>query len=349
MRFNRLLLTLLALLPLSLSAQLFPNLGGQRAGISALTFLKIGVSPRAEAMGGATVANPGDAYSLQWNPAAITDLEGTGFAASNTFWMAGLHNSYFSVAKPFKKMGTFGLNVQSLTTGEMERRTETQPDGTGEYFSAYNVAVGLSYARQLTNMFSFGVNAKYVNETLAEFVAHTAVVDLGFTYRLDWKDFRFAVMLQSFGPNSELTARRGETGMHNGQTVETESYPSPTVFSLGFSLAPIDNGTHRLFTSAQLNHPNDNAENVRIGVEYSYDKFLFARAGYKINVDDQPYPTFGAGIRTRIGRHPLHIDYSAMFSDWLGYRQRVGLALVINNASREDTSPTESPIENVAE
>ncbi|MCK7521899.1 MAG: hypothetical protein MZV64_31575 [Ignavibacteriales bacterium] len=54
--------------------QLVPNLGGQRAGISAFQFLKIGVGARGVAMGEAYVAVANDASSLFWNPAGLAQM-----------------------------------------------------------------------------------------------------------------------------------------------------------------------------------------------------------------------------------------------------------------------------------
>lgn len=328
MRFRILALFILLCLPVFGLAQLFPNLGGQRAGISALTFLKIDVSPRAAAMGGAQIAMDGDPYALRWNPAAITDIDGTSLAASNTFWVAGINHSYFSVARRFGYTGTFGLSATALNTGAMEKRTELQPNGTGEQFYAYNVAVGLSYSKALTDRFSFGLNAKYINETLDNFVAHTGVVDLGFLYHVDWKNLNFAVVVQSFGPDSKLNGDP-DFQSFNQRDVELGSYPAPTVFSLGVSMKPIETNNSDLVAAAQLNHPNDNAENIRLGLEYGFKKLFFLRAGYKINVDDQPFPTFGAGIRARLGRHPLQIDYAAEPMEFLGWQQRAGISLIL--------------------
>ena len=55
-------------------AQLFPVLGGQRAGISTAQFLKIGVGARASAMGEAFIAVSNDASALYWNAAGITQF-----------------------------------------------------------------------------------------------------------------------------------------------------------------------------------------------------------------------------------------------------------------------------------
>lgn len=192
---------------LSLKAQLFPRLGAQRAGISALTFLKIDASPRSAAMGGAQLCTNGDVFASQWNPAALTDVEMFSVGASNTFWAAGLNHAFVSAVRPDDRIGHFALSATSLTSGKMEVRTEFQPEGTGQYFYASNTAIGLSYARRLTKMFSYGATVKYVNEQLAQFMAHTFVVDLGFKYQTDFKDLAFAVAIQSFGTNSRLRER----------------------------------------------------------------------------------------------------------------------------------------------
>ena len=56
-------------------AQLFPTLGGQRAGISTAQFLKIGVGARASALGDAFVAIANDASALYWNPAGLVQFK----------------------------------------------------------------------------------------------------------------------------------------------------------------------------------------------------------------------------------------------------------------------------------
>jgi hypothetical protein len=325
------------LAPAITHAQLFPNLGGQRAGISALTFLKMDVSPRAAAMGGAIAASPGDAFASRWNPAALTDFDGTVVGVSNTFWAAGINHAFVTASHPFDVFGTAAFTATALSSGPMEKRTELQPQGTGEVFHANNVALGFTYAKQLSSMFSFGVTGKYVNETLDNYTAHTGVFDLGFAYRTDVRNLRFAVVVKNFGPNSSLRGDEKILPVNNKSTF-LESYPAPTVFSVAVSIDVIDNDKHNLHSAVQLNHPNDNAENIRLGVEYAYRDFLFARAGYKVNVDDQIYPTGGVGFRTRLGKHPLHLDYAVDPMPFLGVQQRVGISILFNQDSRGDTS-----------
>ena len=321
-----------------LKAQLLPQLGAQRAGISALTFLKIDVSPRAAAMGGAQTCVTGDGYATNWNPAAMTEIEDLNVTASNTFWVAGINHAFVSAIKPTKKYGSFGLSVVSLTTGKMERRTEFQPNGTGEYFYASNTAVGLHYGKDLTDRFAYGASIKYVNETLAEYTAHTGVLDLGFLYKTDFKDLKFAVTLENFGVNSKLKGDYKPDTSFNNNPVRLESYPAPTLFKIGVSMVPIRHEDKSLTVIAQLDHPNDNAENIRLGAEFEYKELLYLRAGYKINVKDQVLPTGGVGLRTKVGRHPLMIDYAVDPTLYLGWIHRVGVSFQLNNKDRTDNN-----------
>ena len=202
---NRVLIILtLILLPFIGQAQLFPNLGGQRAGISGLTFLKNNVSPRSIGMGGFHVSMEGDGYSIYSNPAVMVDLEGVNFTSSNLFIIQGINQPFFSAILPTDGGSAWGFSATAFNPSAMAKRDEFQPDGTGERFYATSFATGLSFAKSLSDMFSFGLSIRYVNERIAEYSAHTASVDLGFQYRTDVKGLKFAVLLQNFGPNSSL-------------------------------------------------------------------------------------------------------------------------------------------------
>ncbi len=319
----------------SLQAQLLPRLGAQRAGISALTFLKIGASPRAEALGGADICLTGDGYSSYINPAGLAEVDNFSIAGANTFWFADINFAYASLNKPFS-FGTMALSVSSLNSGRMPVRTTFQPEGTGEFFYANYYTVGLSYGKQLTDRFSWGATLKYVREDLASFTAQTGVLDIGFLYTTDVKKLRFAVLLKNFGPNSTLQGNVEVDTTFNKRGVNLDDFPAPTEFKLGISLVPWESPDERqsLTTYLQLNHPNDNAENIRMGAEYAYLDLLYLRLGYQINVQDQPFPTGGVGIRTRVGRHPVRIDYALTPTRHLGQVHRVGLLFMLNPSPR---------------
>ncbi len=314
-------------------AQLFPALGAQRAGISGLVPLKVEVSPRAAALGSANICLTGDPYATYTNPAALDEMGGLGIAATHTLWAVGTHLSYMSLTKQ-TDLGSFGLSLGGFNSGEIEERTTFQPEGTGRMVYASTLTAGITYSRQLTDQFSWGTTVRMVHERLADFVDYTAVVDLGFLYETDIKELRFAVLVQNFGPNTTLSGFREIDTTFNSRPINLDAYPAPTVFKLGISLVPYrsESDIHVLTTYAQLNHPNDNAENIRLGAEYAYRQLLFLRLGYKLNVMDQRLPTAGIGLRMRVGRYPMMLDYAFDPMQYLGIIHRIGLSVSINGA-----------------
>ena len=83
---------------------------------------------------------------------------------------------------------------------------------------------------------------------------------------------------------------------------------------------------NRVTASAQLNHPNDNSDNVSTGVEYCWNNMLFLRGGYKLNVAEQNY-SFGAGFNAPISFANITVDYSFSNFEKLGSAQRFSISL----------------------
>ncbi len=313
----------------NVNAQLLPNFGGQRAGLSALSFLKNDLSPISFAQGGASIASKENYYSAISNPAALSLLRNNGLALSNMSVGAGIHQSYAVGAIKSSNNGTLGFNINSLNSGRMEVRTEFEPNGTGQYFFANNTAVGVSYAQKLSDRFNLGIGLKYIYEGISEYTNHTLTADIGFLYTTDFKDLTFAVVIKNFGGNSQFHGTELESS-YNRTLITLEKYTTPTVFKMGFSFVPYkdDNKTFRV--AAELNHPNDNAENIRIGGELSFKELLYLRTGYKLSVKGQHYPTFGIGFKTRLGRHPLLVDYGINPTNSLGTQHIFGLQVPFN-------------------
>ncbi len=334
---KKLIIFIICLGALPTIAQIIPNYGGERAGLSTLSFLKNDLSVRSAGIGGTSVSMDGDAYSVISNPAALTGLKNTSYSLSHVFLGAGINQSFFSGIYPLKnKVSNLAFSINTLNSGAMEERTEFQPEGTGRQVYVSNTAIGATYSRKLSELFSAGLTLKYIYEYMAGYTNHNATVDLAFLYETDIKDLQFAVMVQNFGGNSSLKSEGEEIPvMFNRQTgVGLDASTVPTIFKLGASFKPYKTDQQSLLVAFQLNHPNDNTENYRVGIEYEYMEIFYARAGYKINVRDQDYPTFGFSYRARIGSHPLYIDYGANPGNYLGIQHTFGLRFSIINDER---------------
>ncbi len=306
------------------ASQLVPNLGGQRAGISAFQFLKIGVGARGVAMGESFVAVANDASALYWNPAGLVHANGDQVIASHTEYVVDISHEYFGIIYHLGEGDVVGASFSSLHMKDMEVTTETQPFGTGRFFSFGDVAAGLTYSKKMTEQFSFGATVRYAEERLDVLKMRSVMVDLGTMYWTGLGSTRFAVTISNFGSDVEP---KGSLTTFNGTTVSSfQSFSLPTIFKLGIAMEPIEDEDSKLTTSLQLNHPNDNSEHFRIGIEYGYRNTLFLRGGIKRTIGqklfgaDQTAPddlTLGAGFAADLpGLSRVSADYAfARFSE----------------------------------
>ena len=135
-------------------------------GTSAANFLKIGAGSRAAAMGDAYVAMANDVTSLYWNPAGIAHISGTQVGLSYTDWILDINHSFLGIVHNLGELGVVGVSFNYLSMGEMERTTPSEPHGTGAFFNASDMALGVAYARSLTDRFTVGLKFKYIQETI---------------------------------------------------------------------------------------------------------------------------------------------------------------------------------------
>jgi hypothetical protein len=304
------------------SAQLLPVLGAQRAGTSTAVFLKIGVGARATAMGESFVSVANDATALFYNPAGITQFPETEIVLSHANWIADIKHQFLGAVYHLSADDALGLSVTSLHTDDMPVTTEVQPSGTGDFFRYSDLAIGVTYARRMTNQFSFGATLRYIDETLAEIHTRGLVVDFGTYYWTGLGTSRFSAVVTNFG--NQLSPSGTAHPWGSGAVSKFQEFPPPTIFKFGFAFDPVKDETNILTMSAQLNHPNDNSENLAFGAEYGWSNFLFLRGGYKLNLEEEGL-TLGAGVCAPLGFASVIVDYSYASFTTLGAVHRVSV------------------------
>lgn len=315
-------------------AQILPNFGGQRAGLSTLSFLKNDLNPRSVGMSGAGISLDGNVFSSITNPAGLTDLKTRSIGISHMLIGAGIQQSLLSGQFKLKNENTLGFQINSLNSGSMPVRTEFQPNGTGSYFSVSQNAMSGNYAARLSEMFSLGVSLKVIYESMSTYRNTTAAVDLGFLYKTDFRNLRFAVVVQNFGGSSAMSGDALQVEYNRNGNPELSKYSLPTVFKMGFSLDAYHKDKHKIIAAAELNNPNDNSENLRIGAEYNYAELIAVQTGIKLSVRGQPYPTIGFRYKSRLGANPLSIQYALNPTTNMGNQHVFGLAFSHNKMTR---------------
>jgi long-subunit fatty acid transport protein len=314
--------------------QLFPNLGGQRVGISAFQFLKLGVGARGIGLGETFVAIANDASALYWNPAGLVQFSDNQILVAHTEYVLDIKHEFLGAALHLSPSDAVGFAVTALRAQDQEITTEAQPLGTGQFYSYGDFAVAATYSRKMTDQFSFGLTVRYIEETLDILKMRGTVVDLGTYYWTGIGTSRFAVVVTNFGPD---VAPTGQVTVFSGEQVTSfESFSPPTQFKIGFALDPVQSADQRVTASIELQHPNDNAENLHTGVEYCWNNLLSLRAGVRRTIGEPLLArdnttasdyTLGVGINASAAVTNLRFDYAfAHFND-LGSVHRISLGV----------------------
>lgn len=302
------LILVVALLPQAVTAtEIF-----EKVGTYAGQFLKIGVSARATSMGSAFTAAADDASAAFWNPAGLVEVDGTVVSINHTEWPADINLDYANyVFSPVFIRGKVALHARGLTMDPQVVRTVYRQGGTGEMFDSGDMSFGASYARYFTDKFSAGFTVAWVHMGLADRSVNTVVSDFGLQYRIGIRGMKLGMAVQNIGAQVDFDNRPSKM---------------PTTFKVGLAVDTYRSGPHSLLTVGEFSRPSDNKERQNLGVEYSYNDFLFLRSGYNINFDSESFAA-GAGISLQTSQSTsVGVDYSFVDMDALGGVHRVSLA-----------------------
>ncbi|MBN2011115.1 PorV/PorQ family protein [candidate division KSB1 bacterium] len=317
-----------------------------KVGTSAAQFLKIGVGARAMGMGESFVALANDATTMYWNPAGMINVDQITLALNHSNWFADISHDYAGFILPFSENGRLGFSAIALNTSEQEVTTVENPDGAGLYYDVSDLAVGMSYARALTDRFAFGMTVKYIQQNAYNESAKTVAMDVGTYLKTGFHGLAIAMCMSNYGGTLQLdgldliTITDGNDAIDGNYRTDarlkTEPYPLPLNFRVGIAMDIIGGYAEHPLIASEMNrltfaldgsHPNDNLERINMGLEYGWKETLFLRGGYKINYDVEKW-AFGGGLQFPVGKQTFRVDYALVdFAD-LGKVSRLSLELI---------------------
>jgi len=294
-----------------------------KVGTTAAQFLGIGVGSRAMSMGGAFTAMYGDPSCLYWNPGSIAHFKKNKFQFTNASWLVDTKWIYGSYVTKVDYRSTIAANLFYLDYGDEEITTIYQQNGTGDYWSAYDLSAGLYYGTNVTNKFSFGAGVKYIRQAIYNEGASTIAFDVGLLYKNQDSDYRLGVSISNIGIEMNLEGsdlyfscdQDLESAGNNDNVpcaLSTGEFPLPIFYRLGFAKDyRIDNNLQAT-SSIDWVIPSDDVEHINVGFEISYYDKLFLRMGHRHlgKKDSEEGITFGLGSNFYVFGMDVDLNYT---------------------------------------
>jgi len=297
-------------------------------------FLKIGAGARAAGMAESFSAVANDITAIYWNPAGLAHSNGSQIFFSHIEWLAGIGYDFFAAGASVGRSSAVGVFVTSVQVPDDEVRTVLQPEGTGEFFSASDIAIGASYAQRITDRFAVGAVGKLVQERIWSMSTMAMAFDLGILYRSNWHNLTLGVVLNNYGTKTKLSGRANllyvdpdPTIEGNIETIRAElemgRWNLPLNLKTSVSLKLIDRDRLKWIIAADMIHPSDNTEYFDFGTEVSLNQMIALRSGYRgLGLDAQEGGlALGGGLNIKLSSGlSLQVDYA--YTDW-GRLQKV--------------------------
>lgn len=321
-----------------------------KVGLSGGQFLKIGVGARGTGMAGAYCAVANDISSIFWNPAGLANVKGYGADFSQTFWFAGMSHNFVGAVMPVGEKYRLAASFTTLSSGDIKITTMDKQDGTGGIYNVSDVALGLTLAGSLTDQFSFGVTAKYIQQAFTNVSAGGFVFDIGTRYNTGYKGIILGFSINSLGTQQQFEGsdlNRAHTPVDGIKTqpidmrMMTTPFDMPLSFRAGLG-ADLCQGAvwepdvdadgvqqHSLVTAIDFETYSDIPEQFAAGVEYTWKEMLSIRGGYRFG-SDQFGLAGGIGFKYVGSGFDGQISYSVNPSQSLGMINRLSVAMKFN-------------------
>lgn len=284
--------------------------------------------------------------AMKGNIAGLAFVQNTEIGVAHNMYLrgskVGINN--LGIAQKLGEIGVIGLNIQSVSFGEIDITNFNNPSGGIGSYTPQFFNLQLGFAKEFSRGIHAGIGMTYVSEQISNVRASGACFEAGVQYLTGKRDnFHFGVTLRNVGTNMRFTGegfRSNYDAPENGQNntfltsreVPTEKFEMPTYLNISTAYdfyldenrmrTEDDKPKHRLTAMAGFTSNSFNNDFIGAGLEYAFRETFMVRGGYRYeeNIGDNELATTfytgvsaGATVMTRLGgeRGPrMAIDYS---------------------------------------
>jgi hypothetical protein len=298
----------------------------QKLAQTSFKFLSVVSDARAASMGEAMTSLQFGSSALFFNPAGMANMtKFIDMTASSNQWIADMTHNTFSVAiNPAKgEYGVLGFSMQYVDYGDfIGTVVDTDPLNLKGYsdvgiFKLDAFALGVGYAKQLTDRFCVGGQIRWAHQDLGESVIpntlrHTPIYADSTNEIIGYADSAVTVtnklnpLVFDFGTQFKTGIKSLTFGMsvrNFSKEIQYvyEQFQLPLVFTLGISMDLMDlledvPLNQSLYMSVDASHYRDHPEQLKIGLDYSVMNMLSLRGGYMTNTEEASGFSFGVGV-----------------------------------------------------
>lgn len=285
-------------------------------------FLRGALSARSAGLAGSTVAMKEDVATTPLNPSILTTVPTRTVSATFIKHVLDINAGMAIYADSWDSVGTFAASVTYMNYGSFDR-TDNAGARLGT-LGASDIVIGVSFAREIDTLISYGVTLKYMHSTLDDMAASAIAVDAGVLVQIPKS--RLNVGLSILNVGSQL-------GTYDGIK---DRLPIDVRLGVNHRLRGLP-----LMVSASLNHLADDVAsfgdrflNFAVGGEFYVGKYVQLRVGYDNatrNLSGVNVSTQLTGISGGIGVNltTIDVDYalSTLGSSALLHRMSVAVVL----------------------
>ena len=274
-----------------------------KVGSVAFKFLNIQPDARGAALGGLSAQASG-AGALFSNPAGIAGSEGMNLPAGMSQWLVETNIANFGFVMPMMG-GAVGVSVVSVNYGDIMRSgwagtTEFVFQPNQESFTANDMAMQVSYGKNLSDKFSVGGTAKMISQKIDDVSISGLAFDIGTQFDLGKKGMKMGAVISNFGPDVESQAPAGGYA-------EFPSMSLPMTFTFGI----VGEAMPGLNAGLNVLKQADMGQEFILNTEYNVS-IAALRWSYNLN-NPQQTTSFGAGVNVA----GINADVSVSMTQWL--------------------------------